>query len=141
MRARSIQQAMWRLAMLAALLLACMPTIGRMIAAAHATPDASGAMPGMQSMSSMPASSMSMLPMPMPSANNHTPSGTPVPACPDRDDCAYCSLLNTVAGLTVLLILLLPQRALGVLPTRRSLPRIAVFHPCGLGSRGPPLAA
>ncbi|MEO7478325.1 MAG: DUF2946 family protein [Lysobacteraceae bacterium] len=54
-------------------------------------------------------------------------------------DCPYCPLLNALAGLAVLIVLLLPQLAIGIAPIRWSSIRIVAKHPCGLGSRGPPL--
>lgn len=137
---------MARLAMLAAVLLALVPTMTRLSGAADAH-ELSGAMPATMKATAMPVAPMAghmsgMAAMKMPSiADNATSKRLPLRHHHDHDDCAYCNLLNTMAGLALVLLLLLPQAA-PVHPWRSyRRPRIAVFNPCGLGSRGPPLIA
>jgi hypothetical protein len=133
---------MLHLALVAALLLALMPTVGRMfVPGSLAGADGTGgpcpmstAMSGMSSMNHMPGM-------------RHTPGkdGQTVrhsaPTGSNHDDCPYCPLLSALAGLAVLMVLLLPQCAACTLRMQWSSPRIVAVHPCGLGSRGPPLAA
>ena len=56
-------------------------------------------------------------------------------------DCAYCPVLNTLAALVLCVVFALapPARTQPWTAHRAPLPR-ARWHPCGLGSRGPPLA-
>ena len=64
------------------------------------------------------------------------------PGMGQEDDCAYCPLLASLALLVLVLLVLPLQRAPKWVPAVRMLaPRVPVRHPCGLGSRGPPLAA
>ena len=54
-------------------------------------------------------------------------------------DCAYCPLLNAVAVLALLLALLSTTLPRQLLAGFASAPHGAGLHPCGLGSRGPPI--
>jgi hypothetical protein len=130
---------MLQLALVATLLLALMPTIGRLF------------VPG-----SMAGADGSVRPCPMSmdmSSMNDMPEGSPVhplggaparhslPIGGNHDDCPYCPLLSALAGLTVLIALLLPQCAACKVRTQWPSRRIVGVYPCGIGSRGPPLAA
>jgi hypothetical protein len=133
---------MLQVALIAALLLALVPTIGRVFAPGLlAGADGSAEpcpmsmdMPGLNDMPGMPG--MSHMP-----AMGGTTTRHSAPIGRNHDDCPYCPLLSALAGLTVLIVLLLPQCAACTVPTRWSSPRIVAVYPCGLGSRGPPLAA
>ena len=130
---------MLQLALVAVLLLALMPTLGRIfVPGSLAGGDGSDEpcpmsmdIPGMNDMSSMSHQQ----------AMGGTTARHSVPIGSNHDDCPYCPLLSALAGLTVLIALLLPQCAARTVRTQWSSPRIVAVHPCGLGSRGPPLAA
>ena len=126
-----------RLALLAALLLATVPTIGRLCApaASHAgMPMAAMAMPH----------AMPVMPDGMgPASVGHAPHGPHRhPAPHDHDvDCAYCPL----ASATLLAPLLVPSVAVAIVPAP---PLFRVVHTAvpfrllgTLGSRGPPRQA
>ena len=118
---------MARLALVAILLLALVPTLGRIAqartaAGADATPSwaALCTMQGLRTLAS--------------------PALPPLPQ-EKSGDCAYCPLLATtvtpsVAALSVPPIALPPALCTSNFEITRATP-----HPCGLGSRGPPLAS
>ena len=125
---------MWRLALLAVVLLAVMPTVGRLWSATRAPADMSGPMNHAMAGMAMPA-------MTGTHGNGGSHPAHPAPGCGEHDDCAYCSLLNTMTGVCLATVLVLPQPPpLHPVPHYRA-PRIAALHPCGLGSRGPPPSA
>jgi hypothetical protein len=65
----------------------------------------------------------------------------PMHGATDPDDCAYCPLLASLAVLVFVLLILSPQHPPAWTDARQSrAPRMAARYPCGLGSRGPPLA-
>jgi len=135
----TFQRTMQRLAMFAALLLAVMPTVGRLWSSTQAGQGAAGAlihaMAG-HAVAGAPMHRMAMVPQAGDAAAKH-----PASFHHDHDDCAYCGLLNTMAGPVLLLALLLPQDTPVHHPQPWREPRIVALHPCGLGSRGPPQAA
>lgn len=114
------------LALLATLLLATVPSLARLstafTASANAPLAAMAAMPGMHH----PGGKMPAHPM---------PGGT------EHEDCAYCPLLHALIVPVLALLALLAQVAPAVMPRRLRSARIDAPHPCGLGSRGPPLTA
>jgi len=127
-----------RLALLAALLLATVPTLGRLLGEAHASPHAM-AMP------------MAMAPMDHAMATmahgargvSHEPAqgGAPHAGHDHEGDCAYCPLLGSVLTAQTLAFeipsSLLPRHA-----ARTDATPARVAHLRGtLGSRGPPRAA
>lgn len=117
---------MARLALVAMLLLACLPTLGRL-----ATPSDQGSsvwaalctMTGLKYVE-VPASD----PAPQPHKPLH------------GEDCAYCPLLTAVAVFALWLALGWPTLVTVPIASRALAPRRKNPHPCGLGSRGPPLA-
>ena len=62
------------------------------------------------------------------------PSKTPMGA-----DCAYCPLLAGTALLLVAIVGWLAPIIASLLPVLWPKPEKSFFHPCGLGSRGPPV--
>ena len=55
-------------------------------------------------------------------------------------DCDYCPLLNAMAALVLWVVFAFARAAVFALPWRHPPARFARRYPCGLGSRGPPLA-
>ena len=116
-------------ALLAVLLLATLPTLGRLqatpMAGMHATKVALCTVGGLRSVQ------LDLLP-----AQDAT-----LPAAPEHhqhDDCAYCPLLAGLAQLSVApLLQLLPPDA-GTQPQVQSATRLASIADTGLGARGPP---
>jgi hypothetical protein len=116
---------MARLALVAILLLALVPTLGRIAQARAASADATPSWAALCTMQGL-----------------RTPA---VPAAPppahESGDCAYCPLLAatitpSVAALSVPPITPPPALCTSIPAVTRSR-----SHPCGLGSRGPPLAS
>lgn len=119
---------MARLALAAMLLLALLPTFGRLAAGASSSPES-----GWAALCTMTGLKIVAL----------DTAGTPAqpkPAGGIDEHCAYCPLLTAMAVFALWLALAWPQRRRD--PRSRSLPAPwgDRFHPCGLGSRGPPLA-
>lgn len=132
MRNRTFQHRMNLLALVAILLLALLPTFGRLAQASQgAVTDAWTQM--------CTVAGMKLVKLPAWAARALTQPDAPAPR-PDHAgmDCDYCPLLSTLTAAVVALVLALLEFASSVLPLRgRQRPRIA-FHPTGLGSRGPP---
>ncbi len=120
------------LSLTAALLLALLPSVGR-LAASH------DVAPRTLLMEMCTAGSETLIRVVDPVALLDTPQRAPMEHG-DTADCAYCPLLATavLALLWWACALQLPaMRPRACPPPVRGSPR----HPCGLGSRGPPLAA
>lgn len=117
---------MTRFALVAMLLLAFVPTVSRMLASV-------GLATGGSWVELCTVTGLKWVQLP---DGDAAPSHSAQSA---GNDCAYCPLLNAVAVFALLLALLLPSapRELPgrLAPAHRSSSR----HPCGLGSRGPPL--
>lgn len=121
------------LSLTAVLLLALLPSIGRLATPAH---DGAARMilmemctTGSEKMLSM-VDPFELLEPPQPAPMDHG-------AMPD---CAYCPLLAT----TLITVLWLAMSLVPGVQLARPTPRataVSTRHPCGLGSRGPPLAA
>lgn len=130
MNTHAFQRRVGGLALLALLLLVLVPTAGRLV---DATADGAHAWHGGHA-GATPAD---------PHAAHAARSGgreTPRPA-PGDADCDYCPLLASLLGpATILLLAAAGPRAPAITPLRHA-PRRAWLHPCGLGSRGPPLQA
>jgi len=127
MRSVRFRFPMARLALVAMLLLACLPTLGRLASS-----------PAGES-ASVWAALCTMTGLKYVEVKADTPD--PQPHKPlHGEDCAYCPLLTAVAVLALWLALAWPQLAAATVPRRSAAPRRDEFHPCGLGSRGPPLA-
>lgn len=131
----TLQAAMARLALAAILLLAMLPTLGRL--AERGAPAGDSGWAAMCTSAGLAYVRLSGLP----AAASHDDGGG-APAHPQDADCAYCPLLAALvaAGLWLLLAPHCDVRRIAV-AIAHALPRAAVFHPCGLGSRGPPLIA
>lgn len=119
---------MARLALVAMLLLAFLPTLGR-LATPSAADEGSSVWAALCTMTGLkyvevPASD----PAPQPHKPLH------------GEDCAYCPLLTAVAVFALWLALAWPAPVVLLLASRASAPRRKNPYPCGLGSRGPPLA-
>lgn len=131
---------MARLALLAVLLLALMPTVsrwmqGRTLAQSTPTVAADVAAGGMHDMHDMHS---------MHGMHGHAdPSASGAPPMPmggdHGDACAYCPLLASLAPVLLALILLLPLRPQGRLPVASAQPARAFPRLRGLGARGPPI--
>jgi Protein of unknown function (DUF2946). len=117
---------MARLALLAILLLALVPTLGR-IAQARAT--------GVDATSSWAAMCTTQ-------GLRQLPLQLPAPASPQATgDCAYCPLLAATIAPSVAAPTVPPTALPTALCTSTAVDVPAQPHPCGLGSRGPPLAS
>ncbi|PJJ98304.1 hypothetical protein CO615_09880 [Lysobacteraceae bacterium NML75-0749] len=113
-----------RLALLAALLLAMLPTLGRLAQAASST-------------ASEPIAVCTVNGVQLITAASQPPDGSLLPDQPALHDCAYCPLL---AGLLILavLILRLLQRPPVIRPSIPAPPVANHYRLAGLGPRGPP---
>jgi len=131
MRDLTFQRRMSLLALAAMLLLVLTPTLGRLMSSRDTSSDGIWAqmctMTGLKLVKLAPAN---IDPTPPKPAGGDAP----------MQDCAYCPLLNALATLVVCVVLAFPQVTARLLPRRRVLSPRAQFHPCGLGSRGPPVA-
>jgi hypothetical protein len=128
MDVRAFQAWFGRLALLAALTLATVPTAGRLV---HA---AGGAAHGAAAHVALQAGQHAHV------ANAADPPALRAPlAAPGDADCDYCPLLSLLVIATRF-----AMRPAAVLPPAASpagpaAPRLPWLHPSGLGSRGPPL--
>lgn len=137
MRHSPFHRRMSLLALAAMLLLLLMPTVGRLLAGASGARDG-GVWTQMCTMAGLKLVKVSagdanpldpVLPKPQP--------GGDLP----MQDCAYCPLLNSLVALVLCVVFAFaPSARPRQVPTRRTPPPWARWHPCGLGSRGPPLA-
>lgn len=131
---RPLRQAFAWLSLTAVLLLALLPSIGRL---AHAQ-DASPRMILME-MCTMGSDKLISIVDPHSLLDDAAPRPAPS-AHLDMQDCGYCPLLATallaVVWFAIARLLPVAHRA----PVARVF-RLEERHPCGLGSRGPPLAA
>ncbi len=121
------------LALAAILLLALLPTFGRLAQAGHGI--AGDAWTQMCTVAGM-----KLVKLPLAADTpNAADAPAPLPAAGDMGaDCAYCPLLGTLTAAVVALVLALLAFAPVALPVRRGAPARARQHPSGLGSRGPP---
>lgn len=116
------------LALVAMLLLACLPTLGR-LAAPSADGDGSSVWAALCTMTGL---KYVEVPNADPAPQPHKPL--------HGEDCAYCPLLTAVAVFSLWLALTWPRLSAASRSHPLPAPRSRSFHPCGLGSRGPPLA-
>ncbi|MFT3807673.1 DUF2946 family protein [Arenimonas sp.] len=126
MRRLRFQQSLTHLALLAMLLLAFVPTASRLLASA-------GLATGGSWVELCTVTGLKWVQLPEGDA-------APSHSAQMGEDCAYCPLLNAVAVFALLLALLLPAAPRELLERFARLQRTVSRHPCGLGSRGPPLA-
>ena len=143
-----------RLALVAMLLLATLPTIGRLVQSNPGMHGALTAICTMQGMKfiGMQFNGMQFGGMPLDGMQPIDPGARSDPASPAKPapdpmphpgmDCDYCPILAaTLAAVAIVLLLLPPPLRRAVPPAaRRPLPDLGFLHPCGLGSRGPPPA-
>jgi hypothetical protein len=126
---------MARLALLAILLLALVPTLGRLAQPRTAGSDAA---PSWAAMCTMRGLQPVLLPV---AAHGAIQGNGEAPAAPlgSGVDCAYCPLLATTIPLAIAPVSV-PPAALPptALCTSRASTAHPGSHPCGLGSRGPP---
>lgn len=120
---------MARLALVAMLLLALVPTFGRLAAGTSSPPEA-----GWAALCTMTGLKYVAL-----GAEEGAPA-QPKPVGGIDEHCAYCPLLTAMAVFALWLALAWPRLHCEQRPAWRSAPLRSRFHPCGLGSRGPPLA-
>lgn len=125
---------MARMALVAVLLLALVPTLGRL---AEQRTEGVGAywaaictMTGLKYVDLSQGGIADQSPVPKPSQPDSHPGM----------DCDYCPLLAAVMVLALWLALAFPFAGNAFVPLRPMLARRRQVHPCGLGSRGPPLA-
>ncbi len=124
---------MLQLAMIAALLMALVPSLIRIGGHANSGPDRTTPMASMSGMHPMHGHAGMM-----------GEAGHAMPSHGDGGhvDCAYCPLLASLAMLAMVLLVLPALPAPGwIFSRRRCAPSVAIRHPCGLGSRGPPVSA
>lgn len=119
------------LALLAMLLLVFMPVASRLMAASS---DAAGSVWSQM----CTTAGLKLVKLDLGDAGSKIPQ--PAGDLPMGDDCPYCPVLNAMASLALCIALVFP-RIVGAFHPQRplSLPAFR-WHPCGLGSRGPPLA-
>jgi DUF2946 family protein len=130
----TFQRRMGLLALTAMLLLVLVPTLGRLMSSLGTSTDGadtrSCAMADMADMASM----------------KHAPAGIdPAPTTPPggnhpMHECAYCPILNVMIAWVLCIVLVVPRVAAYLFPLRRPSGPRTRFRPCGLGSRGPPIA-
>lgn len=128
MNARAFQEWIGRLALLAALMLAAVPTAGRLVHVASGAAHAAGAHPALQAGHHAHVAA----------ATDAVAPGAPL-AAPGDADCDYCALLSSLLAATRFATIpaaLPPQSA--TRPASPAAPRLPWLHPSGLGSRGPP---
>jgi len=144
-RHASFHAAMARLALVAALLLAAVPTLGRLAPklalatqAAHAELVALCTAQGLEYVD--PAALQAGVHAHSASHAGHADhDGTPErPHDHGAPDCAYCPLLLSLLVAGAWLLWLRAAAARAPLPSWSARPSRAFVHPCGLGSRGPP---
>ena len=129
MRSRYFHRLMTQLALVAVLMLVLLPAAGRLLGAASQSDGVwaqTCAMAGMQ---------LVKIPLGGVDPGAPRPSGD-MP----MDDCAYCPLLAALTVLVLWVVLAFVQIAGQRLPASSPVPRNGRGHPCGLGSRGPPIA-
>lgn len=120
------------LALAAVLLLALVPTVGRLLSSADG---ASGVWAQMCTVAGLKL--VKLAPGDAAPTTDPAPGGSGDPV---KLDCAYCLLANSIVVLLLWIVFALPARVARVhSPPRTPIP-CARWHPCGLGSRGPPPA-
>ena len=135
------------LALLAALLLALLPTLGRLAQASTAPHTASIAQQALTALCTMEGMKQVALPV-LAAASTHAhlqhDAPAPMPHHPQGDagqECDYCPLLASLVALAAIALGLWPRPASALSMAPRAAIRVAHRHPSGLGSRGPPACA
>ena len=137
MRNPRLHAAIARVALLAALLLAVVPTLGRLAPrVAHAGLAALCTAEGLRYVEVAAFAAATPVAGPHHAGAPGTAPGHPHD--PGAPDCTYCPLLLSLLVAAAWLLWLRAAAARGGLPTWTDLPSRTFVHPCGLGSRGPP---
>jgi hypothetical protein len=129
---------MARLALVAVLLLATLPTFGRLLATRADT--AASAWAALCTASGLQHVELAGIAPSVVGAPHDAGTGAPAPGGHSDRDCAYCPLL---AGLALVVACLAFALANGPVPRLCTWCHVLArkpLHPCGLGSRGPPFA-
>lgn len=131
---------MARLALFAMLLLATLPTFGRLLATRADT--AAPAWAALCTASGLRYAGLELAgaERPAPGASHDAGIGVPAPDGHSDPDCAYCPLLASFALAVAWLAPTLVHGAAPRLCTWRHVLARKPLHPSGLGSRGPPFA-
>jgi hypothetical protein len=134
-RRSAFRRPMARLALVAVLLLALVPTLGRIAQARAAGVDAAPSWAAL-------CTARGLQPVLLPAsahAAGHGNGEAPAPSPRGGGDCDYCPLLATALPLAIAPLSVPPAAAPApALCTSRTSPTREAPHPCGLGSRGPP---
>lgn len=127
-RSAGFQKPMARMALVAMLLLAFSPVVTRVLAGLP-----SSAVTGWAEICT--ATGLKFVDL-----AKFTQGDLPEPArTPMAADCAYCPLLAATALLLVAVAIWLPRGVVSLFAAMWAKPETSSFHPCGLGSRGPPV--
>ena len=129
---------MARLALVAVLLLATLPTLGRLLATRADT--ASSAWAALCTASGLQHVELAGIDRSAMGASPDSGTGVPAPGGRSNPDCAYCPLLASFALVVAWLAPTLVHGAAPRLCTWRHVLARKPLHPSGLGSRGPPFA-
>jgi hypothetical protein len=131
---------MARLALVAMLLLATLPTFGRLLATRADT--AASAWTALCTASGLQYVGLELAggERSAPGVSHDAGIGVPAPSGHSDPDCAYCPLLASFALAIAWLALALVRGAAPRLCTWRHVRARKPLHPSGLGSRGPPFA-
>jgi len=130
MRNAAFQHRMTLLALAAMLLLALLPTAGRLLSAGG-NASLGGAWTQMCTMSGLKLVKIAPDAASNPAIAEHGGGA-------GASDCPYCPLANAIVALVLCVALALPMPVLRSWPRRRIARWTVRRHPCGLGSRGPP---
>ena len=134
-RSRPLHAAMARLALVAMLMLALLPTLGRL-----APQGARAAQDGWAALCT--ATGLKYVDLSLHHATRGDDGATPgQPHGHGDPDCAYCPLLVSLLVAACVFLLLRECCIRGAIVVGHVAPARRSFHPCGLGSRGPPLAS
>lgn len=125
---------LWSLAFTASLLLALLPTAGRL----HRALNADASAPAMQAFCSVQGLVLRPPIVDQAAIDPGQPSGGRSPAPANGDDCAYCPLLATTGLPAVASPVLPPLPPMAAVFPPRLVRRAVDRHPIGQGPRGPP---
>lgn len=133
------------LALVAMLLLALLPTAGRLAGGMTSTTGVSATDVWAQ-MCTMSGLKLMKIAADDPGASSPLPAGTPKASGNGRSgdgmqdpDCAYCPVLGAMVAMLAWVVLAFPQVTTRLMPLRRQAPVSTFRYPTGLGSRGPPI--